>query len=244
VRLLIPCMKCLQAYGEAGVKFARVSVRDDGKYELTCSHGHRATTVLQQQKFEVLFDIGAHAVLDGYYREAISCFAASLERFYEFSIRALLSRTSGSDGLFKTCWKSVSSQSERQLGAFIFLWASIFDAPPALLSIKHVGFRNDVIHKGKIPTMEEAIVFGDSILNVLRPNIVALCAQLPDSVKQVVFYHLRDAQESGATYPYATLCLSTIVSLSNRDASHHEGNLKHHLGKLLERRAIENSIKA
>ena len=32
--------------------------------------GMRQSTVLQQQKFEVLFEIGAHAILDGYYREA------------------------------------------------------------------------------------------------------------------------------------------------------------------------------
>jgi hypothetical protein len=244
VRLLIPCMKCLQEFGKPSGEFARVEFRDDGKYEITCSYGHEATTILQQQKFEVLFDIGAHAILDGYYRESVSSFAASLERFYEFSIRAFLSKASGSDNLFKTCWKLVSSQSERQLGAFIYLWASTFNAPPALLSNTQVSFRNDVVHKGKIPTKEEAIAFGDSVLNVLRPNMLALREQLPDSVQQVVFYHLRDAQTPEATSPAATMCASTIVSLSAGEASHHQGDLKHHLGKLLEWRDIANGVKA
>ena len=244
MRLLIPCMKCLQEFGTPSGEFARVEFRDDGKYEITCSRGHEATTILQQQKFEVLFDIGAHAIIDGYYRESVSSFAASLERFYEFSIRAFLSKASGSDNLFKTCWKLVSSQSERQLGAFIFLWASTFNAPPALLGNAQVSFRNDVVHKGKIPTKEEAIAFGDSVLNVLRPNMLALREQLPDSVQQVVFYHLRDAQTHEATSPSATKCASTIVSLSAGEASHHQGDLKHHLGKLLEWRVIANGVKA
>lgn len=244
MRLLIPCMKCLQEFGKPGVEFARVEFRDDGKYELTCSHEHEATTILQQQKFEVLFDIGAHAILDGYYRESVSSFAASLERFYEFSIRVFLSKASGSDTLFKTCWKSVSGQSERQLGAFIFLWASNFTAPPVLLSNSRISFRNDVIHKGKIPTKDEAVTFGDAVLNALRSNMLTLREQLQDSVQQVVFYHLRDAQTSGATAPSTTMCISTIISLSAGEASHNQGDLQHHLGKLLERRAVENDVKA
>lgn len=244
MRLLIPCMKCLQESGKPSGEFARVEFRDDGKYELTCSHGHETTAILQQQKFELLFDIGAHAILDGYYRESVSSFAASLERFYEFSIRTFLSKLSGSDDLFRTCWKSVSSQSERQLGAFIFLWCSTFKASPPLLNNNQVSFRNDIVHKGTIPTKEEAIAFGDSVLNVLRPNMLALREQLSESVQQVVLYHLRDAQTPGATSPSATMCASTIVSLSAGEESHHQGDLKHHLSKLLEWRAIANLVKA
>jgi hypothetical protein len=237
-------MKCLQESGNPSGEFARVEFRDDGKYELTCSHGHETTTILQQQKFEVLFDIGANAILDGYHREAVSSFAASLERFYEFSIRAFLSQSSGSDALFKACWKSVSSQSERQLGAFVFLWASHFNGPPTLLANSQVSFRNDVVHKGKIPTKEEALAFGNAVLGVLRPNMLALREKLPDAVQQVVFYHLRDAQTPGASAPCATMCASTIVSLSAGEPSHHQGDLEHHLGKLREWRAIANGAEA
>lgn len=244
MRLLIPCMKCFQEFGMPTGEFARVEFCDDGKYALTCSHGHETTTILQQQKFEILFDIGAHAILDGYYRESVSTFAASLERFYEFSIRVFLSKTSGSDALFKECWKSVSNQSERQLGAFIFLWASNFNASPALLSSNQVSFRNSVIHKGKIPTKVEAMTFGNAILDVLRPNMLALCEKHPDSVQQVVLYHLGDAQTPGVTTQSSTMWASTIVSLSAGEATHHQGDLQHHLGKLLEWRAMEDGVKA
>src|SRR5450759_1525283 len=114
-------MKCLQEFGRPSSEFSQIEFRDDGRYELKCSFGHETTTVLQQQKFEILFEIGAHAILDGYYREAVSSFTSSLERFYEFAIRVFLEKSSKSDDLFQSCWSKVSSQSERQLGAFVFL---------------------------------------------------------------------------------------------------------------------------
>ena len=47
--------------------------------QIKCSRSHETTAILQEQKFEILFDIGAHAILDGYYREAVSSFTSSLE---------------------------------------------------------------------------------------------------------------------------------------------------------------------
>jgi hypothetical protein len=237
-------MKCQEEFGKPTGEFTRVEFRDDGRYDLTCSHRHRTTTILQQQKFEVLFEIGAHAILDGYYREAVSSFAASLERFYEFSIRVFLSRESGTDALFKNCWKSVSQQSERQLGAFIFLWAANFKASPVLLENKRVSFRNSVVHKGKIPTKKEAIEFGNAVLNVLHPNIQALQDQFSDMVQQVVLYHLRDAQSEDTNVSSATMGISTIVSLSWGQASHHQNGLQQYLRELAWWRTMEGDIKA
>lgn len=232
MRLLIPCMKCLQDFGKPSEEFARVEFRDDGKYELTCSNGHETTTLLQQLKFELLFDIGAHAILDGYYREAVSSFAASLERFYEFAIRAFLHNAGASQNVVTNCWKEVSNQSERQLGAFVLLWASNFHAKPALLSNNHVSFRNAVVHKGKIPSREEALSFGNAVLDALRQNMLQVRDQLPDSAQHVVLQHLRECQTGNSLHSSSTLCASTIVSLSAGDASHHQGDLQHHLGKL------------
>ncbi len=53
-----------------------VGFREDGRYEMTCLKGHSSITFLQQQKFEILFDIGAHAIIDAYYREAVSSFTS------------------------------------------------------------------------------------------------------------------------------------------------------------------------
>lgn len=225
-------MKCLQEFGKPSSigGFARVELRDDDRYELTCSSGHKTTTILQQQRFEILFEIGAHAVLDGYYREAVLSFTSCLERFYEFSIRVFLEKTSGSDDLFQKCWKSISSQSERQLGAFIVLWATEFNEVPNLLSNSQINFRNDVIHKGKIPSRDEGIKYGNTILGVIRPKMILMQEKMPNEIGEVVFHHLRNSRASSDTgNQVATMCTPTILSLSVGDKEHHQKSLEQHL---------------
>lgn len=235
MRLLVPCMQCFQEFGKPTEELSHVEFRDDGRYEIKCSFGHETATVLQQQKFEVLFDIGAYAILDGYYREAISSFTSSLERFYEFSLRVFLENDSKSDELFQNCWKKVANQSERQLGAFIFLWASKFNETPELLPNSQISFRNDVIHKGKIPTRTEAIRYGNAILDVLRPKILAIRDKFPEEVSKVTFYHLRDCRsdvDDGKLV--STMGISTIVSLTSGEASHHKKSIEEHMVRLVE----------
>lgn len=239
VRLLVPCMQCFQEFGKPTEEFSHVEFCDDGRYEIKCSFGHETTTVLQQQKFEVLFDIGAHAILDGYYREAVSSFTSSLERFYEFALRVLLEKASKSDELFQSCWKKVASQSERQVGAFVFLWASNFGEPPELLSNTQVSFRNDVIHKGKIPTREEATRYGNSVLDVLRPKVLALKEHFSEEVLKVTYYHLRDCRSDSDNEKHVSMMgISTIVSLSSGETSHHCKLVEEHLVRLAEWRNI------
>jgi len=123
-----------------------VDLTDDWIITATCSMGHKLAFALQQQKFEVLLEMGAMALLDGYYREAVATFAAAQERFLEFFIRAVCYAREVSGSAFDGAWKAVSSQSERQLGAFIFLYLLLEGAPPPLKDT--TKFRNDVIHKG------------------------------------------------------------------------------------------------
>ncbi|MCK4830988.1 hypothetical protein KA005_85550, partial [bacterium] len=123
-------MACFQELGKPTNELATLEFRDDGRYEICCSRGHKSVTVLQQQKFEVLFDIGANAIIDGYYREAISSFTSSLERFYEFCIKVFCEKRKISEDVYTNTWKQMSNQSERQLGAFLFLWANEFGETP------------------------------------------------------------------------------------------------------------------
>jgi len=227
VKLLISCMKCLQEFGRPTDEMSRVEFCDDGKYEITCSHGHKTVTILQQQKFEILFEIGANAIIDGYYREAVSSFTSSLERFYEFCIRVFMQRVNNSDELFKKSWKEISNQSERQLGAFISLWVYCISEMPDLLSEKQISFRNAVIHRGKIPTKEESLKYGNDILKVVRPKIKLLQGKYPDEVNKVIFCHLRDVGKgSDRNLQTATMCISTIISLSIGEKNHHEKTLE------------------
>lgn len=61
-------------------------MNDGGVFEFQCSNGHDNCIKLQNPKHFILYEIGFQALQDSNYREAISSFAASLERFFEYGI--------------------------------------------------------------------------------------------------------------------------------------------------------------
>ena len=230
MRLTIPCMTCTQELGRLTDTYSNVEMQDDGCYEVTCPRGHTTTTVLQQHKFEVLLHIGAHAILDGYYREAVSTFASSLERFYEFSIRVLLEASTGSDDLFEATWKSVARYSERQVGAFVFLWAAHFKTGPSLLSEDRTRFRNDVVHKGKIPSREQALKYGNDVLGVLVPLMWELKKTFPEQVQNSVARQIKGSLAKAADQSKITVMSSgMIVDLSLGERTLPDTSLEEHL---------------
>lgn len=116
----------------------------------------------------MLFDIAVNAISDGYMREAVASFAASLERFYEFFIKYHIHSLGIDESILFDTWKEVSNQSERQLGAFTFLFLAKYNEKAQTLDSNTVGFRNSVIHKGYIPSEADAIDFGNKVYSVIR----------------------------------------------------------------------------
>lgn len=214
MKLHIPCIQCFK---EKALSFelCSVDIRDDGVYKLTCSKGHTTFTLLQQLPFEILFDIGAYAITDGYYREAVSSFTASLERFYEFYIKVISLKFGVDMKVFNSSWKQISNYSERQLGAFIYLYTLENKVTPNLLPDRDREFRNNVIHKGKIPTVERVIEYGNSILNLINPTLFALKKQNPEYIQKVLFQHfsiMRKKLPKGVQD--CSHCGTTIISIS------------------------------
>lgn len=146
-----------------------VELTDENVYQTKCSRGHIATTLILLQKFEILFEMGAVALIDGYHREAVSNFASSLERFLEFYIDVMLIEEGVTHDEFKKSWKLVANQSERQLGAFVFLYLTKNKQSVTYLSDKAINFRNKVIHKGYIPTFDETCDYGQAVLSFVDP---------------------------------------------------------------------------
>jgi hypothetical protein len=200
LRIEISCNVCSNEKSKGDSPFVQhsrlCSVRDDGIYEWECPEGHRSITVLRTPKHAVLFTIASNALLDGYLREAIASFAASLERFYEFVIRVICRSKSRSQQDIAKCWKSMSKQSERQLGAFTMLWLVEMGDPPALLSDDMVGLRNKVTHQGKVPTYQECIQYGQAVIDVISPIERKLIDKFPDSHKNECFSLARSVREN------------------------------------------------
>ncbi len=157
------CIKCEMQ------ERAEFCIADNNVYEVTCQNGHSWRVVVTQEVHEILFEMGIRAIADGYYREAIFSFASSLERYYEFFIRTINFNED-----FDKVWKLISSQSERQLGAYIFTYFSVYNTEPNILPKKFVEFRNKVIHRGYIANEKEAIKFGKKVAEIIIEGCLLL----------------------------------------------------------------------
>lgn len=161
-------------------------VTDDGKYRLRCEVGHESEVILDNIKFELLFEMGLHALVDGHPHDAVSSFASALERFYEFFWHVALRFTSVSPNEETTAWKSVAKQSERQLGMFITAHLMLMKRAPILLNANtDVKFRNDVVHGGYIPTHEEACAFGNVVMEMINGSLTDLRMTAADTLNEV-----------------------------------------------------------
>jgi hypothetical protein len=193
-------MECQMAGSEKALT-AWVALRDDGIYDFNCPNGHANRAYLQEQKFEILFELGLYAILDGYYREAFSAFAAALERFYEFFVTVIAQKHGVEESTILNAWKPVSDRSERQLGAFVVAYLIGRKTVPKLLHDKSVALRNSVIHKGRFASEAEAIAFGTEVLSLIDGDLHYLQTQervhVDATVKQ---YVARVQPAAGQTY--------------------------------------------
>lgn len=156
----------------------RTEFADSSVHDLTCPRcGARYCVLIRKHKFEVLFDLGTRALMDGYAREAVASFAAALERFFEFYVRAYaLERAAGTGGDFGTAlgtlegtWRHVASQSERQLGMFALAYLLREGREPEFLTAKALGadFRNRVIHRGYLPRRAEVEAYAAQVFALI-----------------------------------------------------------------------------
>ncbi|ELY4216269.1 hypothetical protein SD377_004446 [Cronobacter turicensis] len=176
----------------------QISVHDGDIYEFTCPKGHNSVTKLNNQKFEILFEIGITAYRDGYTREAITSMSAALERFYEFYIRLTAFKHQVSFDIFESTWRSGLGYSERQYGAFLtaYLFTNKNNPPPSIEKVRPQSlgkkskpwkeFRNDVTHKGTIPTSDEVVAYGD----LLYQHIYSLISEIHNNENALISNYL------------------------------------------------------
>lgn len=112
------------------------------------------------------------ALQDGYTRETVVTLAAAVEKFYRLFIKIVVVKK----GIYQkdrlseldNFWRIVSL-SERQIGAFSALHFLEKGEAPTFPDKKSVEFRNDVVHKGKIPKRDEVVSYGEKIVKFLIP---------------------------------------------------------------------------
>ncbi|MBP7471227.1 MAG: hypothetical protein KA782_09130 [Flavobacterium sp.] len=189
-----------------------VELNDENLYEFVCSKGHRSLTQLQEQKFEILFDIASLALIDGYTKEAVSSYSSSLERFIEYCILVISLKNSVTIEYFSKTWKQMANQSERQLGAFLIL--CLQEKIANRLEEPRSTFRNKVIHKGYIPSSKEAIDYGQYVLTFIQTTLKELYVTSNEYLQKAMQIHLtKNGEKLPENVRLAGASMPTIISL-------------------------------
>jgi hypothetical protein len=140
-----------------------------------CSKGHHQNIVLMNPLFTILYDNSIIAYQKKNFRNCIFEAACALERFFEHAIRVLIiPRQDIGDKekiiQYEKTWKLVKNQTERQAGAFVMLFHKATGKAPLILTEKLTGLRNNTIHKGYLPTEQDAYEFMLHVYNIIHIN--------------------------------------------------------------------------
>lgn len=155
-----------------------IALSSEYLYKVTCKNGHKGDHLFLNFKFDLLFDSALNALNDGYYREAVSSFYASLENFYiEFTTLLIIEADIKIDtDHYNETFKKHIGFSERKIGAFYLLYLILMNEVPTPFSTELVSFRNKVIHGTKYPTKDETLNFGHKV----RDHIFSVWRNLAD----------------------------------------------------------------
>jgi len=246
------CSKCarevskkLRGHASIDVPMPVSRLSDNGEYEVICEKGHKSIVVLDNLKFELLFEMGLNLLIDSYPREAVTSFVSSLERFYEFYWRVVMNNGSISDEAAVAAWKPLSKLSERQLGAYVSASLILTKSPPSLLDPnKEVQFRNNVIHNGYVPTKQEAISFGDSVMGLINTEIgklrelspVALLATYDNLSPKAKYPDSKDEQENPDERGFVNMLTAIDVRHSPKEDDKRVGGVEAQFQRILEER--------
>jgi hypothetical protein len=212
MRISVFCIQCIK---EGKIEHPSQSSIHTEYYEdlvvrTKCKNGHVIEACSSAHKFEVLLESAVDALIDGYTIQAAFSFCLAYERFFEFCIRVLCNKK-GIDKLeFEKTFAQMSKHSERQLGAFMFLYLAEFGKHYKLKESSITSFRNDVIHKGKIPTPDEVEKIANDIYNEIYSITQLLESNCKDSIDYIIFEDIakRDPQNRMTRYHASFFTLS------------------------------------
>ena len=195
MRLFTMCMACLKELGHPSFEPLFVPYFDERILEFTCSRGHKNVQVIQSQKFEVLLESGANALLADFTLEASASFSTALERLYEFAFKVLIIDSGISNDSYAEMFKEMARQSERQLGGFLALHLVKFGTSYTL-NQSITEFRNSVIHKGLIPKPKDAKEFCSKVYDEILKITKKLRLKFPEALQKTIILDIADRSQN------------------------------------------------
>ncbi|WP_123648088.1 hypothetical protein [Lysobacter enzymogenes] len=191
---------------------------DNGTIHVTCDKKHYGVVLYNSRRYEVLVKSAARAFLDGYTNEVVAVMSSALARAYEFYIRVSCRAKELSQESVDAAWKSVAAQSERQFGAFQFLYLQDNQAP-FMLDPLVTEIRNKVIHRGKIVREAEALNFAEKVFSAIRHLDDTLQSKFAGHVKAEAEREIKFQEDNVPTgIEHVTLSATTV----NVDTSKNE----------------------
>jgi len=209
----MPCMKCATNKDIPVFSFKNIEMNEDGLYEMECINGHKTVIISQNEKFEILFDMGINALKNGYKQEAVACIHASMERFHEWCTKVILTNNGVELEKIEKTWNLVKKQSERQLGAFYFLYLYASKKAPSGFKDDKTAFRNRVIHEGYIPKYEEVFEYCVYVMDYIRSILKQFKIDYSESISTLTNYKLSKLTEKAQNRGISTMCMPTILGL-------------------------------
>lgn len=185
MKIFTLCMECHLEQGHPSFEPIIADYYEEVLAFIECGKGHKSAVLLQCQKFEVLLESAANALIEGYTLEAASSLTSAYERFFEFTTNVFCKKYGISKEAAEENYKQVSKQSERQIGGFLFLYLLAFGSPYKL-NKKITEQRNLVIHQGYIPTPNEVIKLGELIYEEIFSITKLIKSQLQNEMQQVI----------------------------------------------------------
>jgi hypothetical protein len=171
MKTMAACVVCFEDQAVSGTQrpFSPLTgeLDDCGYVHVRCEKGHQSVMIYDARRHEVLVRSAAKAFVDGYTNEVVAVMSTALERAYEFYIRVSCRAKGIPKEAVEKAWKGVASQSERQFGAFQFLYL-IDHAQAFALDNFITETRNNVIHKGRIVREETAASFAEKVFARIR----------------------------------------------------------------------------
>jgi hypothetical protein len=139
--------------------------------------------------------------------------------FQEFVVRVMFVKDIVSEEQFDKAWMKIG-RSEPQYGVYVGVYTIDRGVPPPTMSDSMKTFRNDVIHKGKIPSEDEAVRYGEVVFNVIEPILSDLKTKERSCIGEVLQRHVlrlyEQARQHGAQIvtmaPTRVLSIITDVS--------------------------------
>lgn len=222
MKSLLQCVECTKSGSVQPYLFVG-DYYDGHTVEATCPLGHAAFSIVQNPKFETLLTAAADALIHDQTLQAVACLAASRERLFELAIR-VFARSSGVDpGNFEASWKEVASQSERQFGAFLFLYLAA-TGKPYEFDKKLATARNAALHKGEIPTTGEAFDYAGKVYQEISNLANYLRTDHKESLRAVLHEeNMRKAGRAPKGVPVVTIALFSIYRI---EAEENRANFK------------------